>query len=131
MAEKEGGFLLGLGLRVAAITFTLALFASDPAHADVVTVCDEAHFNTAFANLGTMTFACDGTITITTTKVLNINQAITIDGAGHNITLDGGGNVQIFWNNTGELTLRNLTLSNGRVTVARVTDVAGGAVEND
>lgn len=62
---------------------------------------------------GTITFTC-GPATITVNSQLPlITKPVAING-GNNITLSGGSNVRILFVNTnGELTLTNLTLTNG------------------
>ena len=126
-----------------------SLFAPALAHADaVVTEPTEAALDAALAQVakgGTITFACDGTIPITTTKTIAVTDpsvatTITLDASGHNITLDGGGRTRLFtvagtatltditpyttggytishqWTPTyASLTLKNLTLANGAV----------------
>ncbi|MBI5386381.1 MAG: hypothetical protein HZA90_17055, partial [Verrucomicrobia bacterium] len=87
-----------------------------------VTTPTEASLNTALANGGLVTFACDGTITLTSTKVIATNT--TLEAAGHTITLSGGNAVRLFTvNSNATLTLLNLTLADGQST-------NGGAIYN-
>ena len=81
-----------------------------------VTNCTESGLNTALAGGGTITFQCGGPATITFSGEKTINSAIIIDGSngGHALTLSGGGSTRHFnVTGAGDLTLRNLTLSNG------------------
>jgi len=60
----------------------------------------------------TITFACSGTITLTSTLILN--QSLTIDGSGQAVTLSGGGTVQVVNVAGGVMaTLKDLTITNG------------------
>src|ERR1017187_2627413 len=77
-----------------------------------VTSCTEASLRAAMAGGGTVTFACDGTITLGNTLSNSLNTVL--DGSGHQITISGGGTVQVFYvNNNTSLTLSNLTIANG------------------
>jgi hypothetical protein len=60
----------------------------------VVTNCTPENLAGAVARGGTVTFACDGTIQLTNTIAIDRN--ITLDGAGHNLTIDGGNQVRLF-----------------------------------
>jgi hypothetical protein len=60
----------------------------------VVNSCTEADLRAALAGGGTVTFACDGTITLTDTLV--ITNDTVIDAAGRDVTISGGGAVRIF-----------------------------------
>jgi len=81
--------------------------------------CTEAALNTALAGGGSVVFNCGGgpvVIPITSTKVLTVTTSI--DGAGQQITLDGGGATRLFATtyqfSPFTLSFRNLTLRNGR-----------------
>jgi hypothetical protein len=79
----------------------------------VVMNCTEANLRSALLGGGTVTFACDGTVTLTST--LTVYQNTVLDGSGHNVVLSGGSEVRIFNVNLGvQLTLVNLVLANGR-----------------
>jgi hypothetical protein len=90
--------------------------------AGTVTSCSETSLRNAMAGGGTVTFACDGTITLANTisnpppsrfPSFKTNNVV-LDGTGHQITISGGNNVRVFYvgtNNT--LGLVNLTLANG------------------
>ncbi len=75
----------------------------------------------------TITFAVNGTISLNSTLPEIKNQgSLTIDGSGHNITIDGGSSKRLFQVGSGAtLTLVYLTLSNGKATSDN-----GGAIES-
>jgi uncharacterized repeat protein (TIGR01451 family) len=80
--------------------------------------CTEAALDQALSGGGTVTFNCGGgpvAIPITTTKLINLTA--TIDGAGQQVALDGGGTTRLFLTqytfSQFSLTLRNLTIRNG------------------
>jgi predicted outer membrane repeat protein len=99
--------------------------------------CTEAALNTAVAAVnvspgGTITFACGGpkTINLTSQKVFNNPSATyAVDGGGL-ITLSGQNATRIVLHLSGTLTLRNLTLSNGRASGV-ADNASGGAVRSD
>lgn len=74
----------------------------------------------------TITFACSGTITLAST--LNIKRKgqrggnLTLDGSGESVILDGGNNVRVLLVDGMHLTLKGLTLANGK------TDESGGGL---
>src|SRR6267142_5973543 len=80
-----------------------------------VTICTESNLNYALEGGDLVTIACDGTIAITSTKnTFNYGDTI-IDASGHNVTISGGNNVQLFNVESGtSLTLVNLALANGK-----------------
>lgn len=89
----------------------------------VVSPCTEASLNAALAGGGTVTFACAGTITLTTTKVVSVNTILNADG--YNVTLSGGSNTRLFYVNTNvSLEINGLKLVNGSST-------NGGAIFNN
>jgi len=95
---------------------------------------DEASLDAALANnTGEIAFTCDGTIHITTTKLIGADTVL--DATGHNITISGGNAVRVFTVNPGvQLTLRNLTVANGRTTTTVVNGqviTCGGGMENN
>jgi hypothetical protein len=78
----------------------------------IVLVCDEADLQAAVAAGGTITFGCDGVITLT--KTLAVTKPTTLDGTGHAVTISGGHAVQLFSVNSGVTAgFINLTLANG------------------
>lgn len=98
--------------------------------------CTEAALDTAVAGLnsggGTMTFNCGGpaTIYITSEKFFDSEGvAFVIDGAGL-ITLSGQDATRIIQHRGGTLSLRNITLQNGRASGAE-DFASGGAIRSD
>lgn len=88
----------------------------------VVTECTEADLRAALAGGGTITFACDGTILLTSTITNTLNT--TLDGRGHQITISGGDGVQLFCVATNtEFRVVSLTLAAGY-------DMTGAAILN-
>lgn len=97
----------------------------------VVDSCTEADFDIALDSVnipggGSITFACSGTITFTTQKV--VSYTVTVSGSGQNVVLSGGNAVRHFYT-TGALELQNLTLADGlgRSSIGGV-DQRGGAI---
>jgi hypothetical protein len=90
--------------------------------AGTVTVCNETNFDAALSGGGTVTFTCDGTITITATK--NISVDTILDVTGHTVAISGNNAVRLFTvNPVVNFAVYNLTLANGRST-------NGGAIYN-
>ena len=88
----------------------------------IVTICDRAHLAAAIAAGGTVRFACDATITLTTT--LAVSKPVVLDATDRSVTIDGGGKVRLFSVGGGvAFGLVNLALQNGR------SNGAGGAVD--
>jgi hypothetical protein len=79
----------------------------------VVSVCTEAALRTAMNGGGTVTFACDGTITLART-ITNIVDTI-LDASGHQIKISGGdaGRVLYIRSNT-TFVVNHLTIAHGR-----------------
>src|SRR6185503_10244643 len=78
------------------------LLSSSGAHsraAGTVTVCDETSLRAAMQGGGTVTFACDGTITLSST-ILVTNDTV-LDSAGRHVTISGGTSVRILEVNGG------------------------------
>ena len=74
--------------------------------------CAEASLRAAMAGGGTVTFACDGTITLANTISNSVNTVL--DGSGRQITISGGDAVRVFVVETNvSLTLSQLTIANG------------------
>jgi len=61
----------------------------------VVANPNEAELRAALAGGGTVTFACDGTITLATTITNEVNT--TVDASGHQITISGSNTVRVFY----------------------------------
>ena len=77
----------------------------------VVTNCTEANLRAALVGGGTVTFACDGTITLGST-ITNDTDTV-VDGTGHQVTISGGNAVRVFQVNTNvTFTLATITLTN-------------------
>src|SRR5262245_18511039 len=105
MKTRRNGLLLGLSL-------TLFFFSPRPLPAAMITTCDEASLRTALAAGGTVTLACDGTITVTDTLVLATN--VTLDASGHAVIISGNNAVRLFEVRPGvTLTMTNLTVASG------------------
>lgn len=126
MVIKRHLFIIGMGV----LLFSALIAHPAPTQAADAVVgtgtaasCTETAFDTAIATAnsggGTITFDCGGeaTISLTSQKIINASDAtVTIDG-NNQITLDGANRTRIFRvANGGEtsLTLRNITLTNGR-----------------
>ena len=78
----------------------------------VVTNCTEPSLRSAMAGGGTVTFACDGIITLTNTITVSNNTAL--DGAGRQITISGGNTVRVFCVNSNvTFTVANATITQG------------------
>ena len=72
----------------------------------------EASLRATLAGGGTVTFAVDGTFTLSQT--LDIGSDTVLDGAGHTITLDGNHAVRVLYvEPNAHVTLQNLTVANG------------------
>ncbi|MBN2370849.1 MAG: hypothetical protein JXO72_10195 [Vicinamibacteria bacterium] len=83
--------------------------------------CTESAFNAALAGGGAVTFNCGGgPVVIPITSAKTLTTTTTIDGAGEQITLDGGNTTRMFLTtyqfSSFTLTFRNLTLRNARTT---------------
>ena len=103
-----------------------------PGHAfsgGVVTQMDQAALVGAMAGGGTVTFAVDGVIGLTSAIV--VASDTVLDATGHNITIDGGNAVSLFTVNSGvNFVLTNLTLANGSANGAPSLPGLGGAICN-
>ena len=102
------------------------LLPQQTTHAVDVTVssCTEAALDNAVAQVnaagGKITFSCSGTISLTTQKMFDGGKDYEIDGLGQ-VTLDGQNQTRIILVKQGSdssLTLRGLTFTRGRATVA-------------
>jgi len=90
--------------------------------AGTVTNCTESNLDAALSGGGLVNFACDGIITITTTK--SISADTTLDATGHTVTISGNNAVRLFTVNAAvNFSVYNLTLANG-------TSTNGGAIYN-
>ena len=99
-----------LGLLV--LILPCAAFQETAMAGGIVSNNSDAALRAAIAGGGTVTFAFDGTITLT--NVLSIANNTTIDGSGHSITISGAKAVRLFSVSPGvSVALINLTLANG------------------
>src|SRR5436190_20562726 len=74
----------------------------------VVTNCTEADVRAALEGGGAVTFACDGTITLTNTLTIATNTVL--DASGRLVVLSGGGVLRPFVVNSGvQFMLKNVT----------------------
>jgi uncharacterized membrane protein len=93
----------------------------------VVLTNSEAALRAAMAGGGTVTFACDGTITLASTITDNVN--LTLDGSGHQVTISGNNAVQLVYVATNvQLTILNLRFANGLSANGGALFNAGGSV---
>ena len=110
------------------IAATIALMLLLPVAArggGVVTNCTESNLRAAMTGGGTVTFACDGTITLAST-ITNAEDTV-LDANGHVVTISGGNAVRVFYVNTNvHLTLSNLTIADGRSDMGAGIYNAGG-----
>ena len=107
-------------------TLLLSLLVAANASATVVTNNTQSALMTALAGGGTVTFGIDGTFNLTNTLVIATN--VTLDGAGHTISISGSNAVRIFLVNSGvTFTLKNLALINGYYTATDPYNLDGGA----
>ena len=114
-------FPTGFGWAMICVFLTVLPYSS--LGAGTVSAATEAELDAALSGGGTVTFAVDGTITVTSEKIISADTVL--DATGHDVTISGGNNVRIFTVTNGvNLTLQHLTLSNGK------TSTNGGAIYN-
>jgi hypothetical protein len=90
--------------------------------------CDEASLRQGISNGGTITFECDGTITLSATLV--VERDTVLDGDGRQVMISGNDAVRVFEVNPGvRFSLRGLTIANGAV--IGTNGVAGGTPGQD
>ena len=118
------GLFVPSGLLITAI-FVLSVMLPFSGHsAGTVSTPTEAALNSALSGGGTVTFACDGTITVT--NVENITTNTLVDANGYSVTISGGNTSQVFnVSSAVNLTLLNLAIANG------YTTTNGGAIYNN
>jgi len=98
-------------------------FISSSGIAASISTCDEAGLRTALNGGGTVTFACDGTITLS--SPITITNDTVLDGSGRSVTVSGGGTVRVFNVSTGvSFTVINVGIANGQ-------SISGGGFFND
>src|SRR4051794_7601625 len=106
---------IGSAAILAAVVFSNVSVAGANA---VVTTCDWFNVQQAINAGGTITFTCGPTVNITTTLVVS-SGSVVIDG-GNSIALNGLSANRIISAATGSnLTLRNISLINGKATDGR------------
>jgi fibronectin-binding autotransporter adhesin len=104
---KTSLFRCSLGLIVTLLFLPQVVFSSG-----VVNTATDAALRAALSGGGTVTFNCEGTITLT--GAMAIASSTVINASGHTITLSGGNAVQLFSVNAGvTASFINLTLANG------------------
>ena len=96
--------------------FAVPAFAAGVVGTGTPGSCTEAALNAALAGGGTVTFNCGSPVTIPITVQKRLTASTTIDGGNNTlVTLDGGASTRHFVTNDNvSLTIRNLTLRNGR-----------------
>ena len=88
-----------------------------------VTNCTEAALRAAMAEGGTVTFVCDGTITLVGT--ITITNDTILDASSHHVTISGNGAVRVFEVGT------NVQFSVGNLTIADGLATSGAGLLND
>jgi hypothetical protein len=105
------------------VVFALLLLLPVAAWAGgVVTNCTEAALRAAMAGGGTVTLACDGTITLSSTITNNLDAKL--DATGHQVVISGANRVGVFVVDT------NISFSLANLTVARGGSEGGSAILN-
>jgi hypothetical protein len=101
-----------------------------PPPGGVVTNCTETALRAAMANGGTVTFACDGTITLA--SAITVDLDTVLDGNGHQIGLTGMHGVLYVGTNV-HLTVANLAITDSRAVSAINPSVllSGAGIFND
>lgn len=111
--------------RIAAWIVPAVLLLAGRAQAGgVVTDCTETALRAALAGGGSVAFTCSGTIVLASPLV--INATTLLDGTGQQVTLSGNDAVRVIENRS-TLTLRRITIANGRDPVAGGLLNVGGA----
>jgi hypothetical protein len=92
-----------------------------------VTACTEADLRTAMGAGGIVTFACEGTITLTNT--VTVTTDTVLDASGHRVTISGGHAVRVFYVNPNvTFALVNLSVANGLNSSGGGIYIDGGTV---
>jgi hypothetical protein len=82
--------------------------------AGTVTTCDETSLRAALAGGGTVNFACDGRIVLSSS--LGIAADTVLDATGHSIILSGGGTTRVLWvGSSANFYLKHLTVADAYV----------------
>jgi predicted outer membrane repeat protein len=125
--------------RVVGIALLLAsacALAPQARAAGVVYTCNEAGLKAALFGGGSVTFSCSGTISVAG-GTITIATNTSIDGGSNNVTISGGGSLQLFVvNPSTTLRLDHLTIANGNCSPSCVTSqqgvaAGGGAILNN
>jgi len=96
----------------AAVLLLCPAAANNVVSAAVVTSCTETNLRAAMAGGGTVTFACDGTITLS--NAIAVTQDTVLDGTGHQINVSGNNSVRVFYVAANvNFSMVNLTIANG------------------
>jgi hypothetical protein len=91
----------------------LGLATRSPAQTNILTDCTETALRSALAQGGSISFACDGTITLLGT--LTIASNTILDGGSHHVTISGGDAFRVFSVNSNiNFTAANLTIAHGQ-----------------
>ncbi len=117
---QAGAYSVAVSNLYGAVTSAPALLQVFPR--GIVVTNSEMSLRAAMAPGGTVTFACDGTITLAST--LNIVNDTTLDGSGRQVTISGNSAVRVFSIDTNvHFTVVNLTIADG-------TSLGGSAILN-
>jgi hypothetical protein len=117
---QAGTYSVAVSNPYGAVTSAPALLQVSPR--GIVVTNSETALRAVMAPGGTVTFACDGTITLAST--LNITNDTTLDGGGRQVTISGNSAVRVFSIATNvHLTVVNLTIADG-------TSLGGSAILN-
>jgi hypothetical protein len=104
--------------RTSILAAVISLLASTIHGGGVVTNRCEADLNNAVNGGGIVTLGSDGTVAVTSTKIISANTVL--DATGYTVTVSGGNSVRIFnMSNGSSLTISNLTIANGYTSVSR------------
>jgi hypothetical protein len=88
-----------VGIAAVAVLIALFCFSSRSFAGGVVSNATESALVAAMTGGGTVTFAVDGTISLTSTITVSTNTVI--DATGYNVVISGGGAVEILSVNSG------------------------------
>ena len=120
--------IIRLFVFMALIFSLLGLWVTTAHAAGVVSPCDETHLRSALSGGGTVTFSCDGTITLT--SQLTISSNTTLDGAGRTVAIRGNSGIVLFYvdgfASSVTFNLKNITLQNANNSVSD-----GGGIYNE
>jgi uncharacterized repeat protein (TIGR03803 family) len=117
--SQSGAYALAISNAFGSVTSPPAILQVRPV---VVTNATEAALLAAMAEAGGIVFACDGTITLTSTLAVTNNTVL--DATGHQVTISGT-NVRLFYVNT------NITFGTRNLTIANGYSPMGGGIFND